>query len=417
MIRSGFFKFILAIAFVTLVLEVFIGMALSMAPMAIALMAVKSLFLEGLTLFFASALYSHILDRYSERLKHLLKPSALDLRVRLEDDNKIPALNRLNEMLNQYIQRCEQGVLGVEESAGRLIPMADELSETYNNMTQKAVLQTSYADNLMNVVEKMHRSSIGVRENTTDIVTTIAQVHSLVHHCQGEVNNTLDTVNKLAQQMEQSGDNLEELLKHSEQIGSVIGVINEIADQTNLLALNAAIEAARAGESGKGFAVVATEVRSLAKRTHDYINEVQRMVKSIQISTHALCNSIETSNGHTQDAVEQCSSVKNKLSEITAHVNRVNNASQDIDQATLTQNQSTEEVSLSMKAMRHLINDALENSKLHDLSEDDLRALGAVLKNKLDYFICAERSWNESRRTKRRTLEAKAIKQSHTELF
>ena len=217
--------------------------------------------------------------------------------------------------------------------------------------------------------------------------------------------------------MEQSGDNLEELLKHSEQIGSVIGVINEIADQTNLLALNAAIEAARAGESGKGFAVVATEVRSLAKRTHDYINEVQRMVKSIQISTHALCNSIETSNGHTQDAVEQCSSVKNKLSEITAHVNRVNNASQDIDQATLTQNQSTEEVSLSMKAMRHLINDALENSKLHDLSEDDLRALGAVLKNKLDYFICAERSWNESRRTKRRTLEAKAIKQSHTELF
>jgi hypothetical protein len=68
-------------------------------------------------------------------------------------------------------------------------------------------------------------------------------------------------------------------------IGTVTGVIRDIAKQTNLLALNATIEAARAGEAGKGFAVVASEVKSLATQTARSTEDISRQVDEVRAAT------------------------------------------------------------------------------------------------------------------------------------
>jgi len=123
----------------------------------------------------------------------------------------------------------------------------------------------------------------------------------------------------------------------SKQIGSIIGVIDEIAFQTNLLALNAGVEAARAGDAGRGFAVVATEVRALAQRSADAAKEIKTL--------------ISTSGGQVATGVKLVGETGQALTRIVEQVNKLNGLVTEIAASAKEQATGLAEVNTAVNQM------------------------------------------------------------------
>jgi methyl-accepting chemotaxis protein len=185
----------------------------------------------------------------------------------------------------------------------------------------------------------------------------------------------VDGMSRIADKVRSSAGAVEQLGIRSEQIGQIVGTIEDIADQTNLLALNAAIEAARAGEQGRGFAVVADEVRALAERTTRATREIGEMIKNIQSETRQAVKAMEegveevergttgaSRSGQALEMIlEQISEVTSQVSQIataaeeqTATTREISNNIHSISDTVLMSARSSEEMSMSSSRLSQL---------------------------------------------------------------
>jgi methyl-accepting chemotaxis protein len=166
------------------------------------------------------------------------------------------------------------------------------------------------------------------------------------------IGKTTSAIELLANEMNVAMQEVEGLANSSEKIGSVLEVIRSIAEQTNLLALNAAIEAARAGEAGRGFAVVADEVRNLAKRTQDSVEEIRQVIESLQSGTKEVVNTMHSSHRQAQDSVGQVEQAVAVLQRISQAVSVITDMNLQIASAAEEQSSVAEEINRNVASIR-----------------------------------------------------------------
>ncbi len=169
------------------------------------------------------------------------------------------------------------------------------------------------------------------------------------------VEATLKVMCQIADKVRESAATIEKLGERSDQIGAIIGTIEEIADQTNLLALNAAIEAARAGEQGRGFAVVADEVRTLAERTTRATQEIGAMIKAVQGETREAVATMEQGVSQVQAGTREASKSGDALREILEQVSAVTMQVSQIATAAEEQTATTSEISSTMHQISQVV--------------------------------------------------------------
>jgi twitching motility protein PilJ len=109
----------------------------------------------------------------------------------------------------------------------------------------------------------------------------------------GVVRQTIQGMDNIRDQIQETSKRIKRLGESSQEIGSIVELINDISEQTNILALNASIQAASAGEAGRGFAVVADEVQRLAERASRATKRIEGLVHTIQSDTNEAVSSME----------------------------------------------------------------------------------------------------------------------------
>ncbi|MDB0034703.1 methyl-accepting chemotaxis protein [bacterium] len=320
-------------------------------------------------------------------MKH--SQNKIDLSQRLASSGPL-SMKKLHSNINEHFDLCEDNIVSLSESIGRLIPISNDLSESYANMTQKSQLQAGVSKVVGEDMEKVWQSTEEVLALTSMIVEGSINCEKCVADGVTTVEKSVKAIHCLEEKMDEAFAEVEILQQNSKQIGSILNVITSISNQTNLLALNAAIEAARAGEQGRGFAVVADEVRQLASRTSDSTNEVSTIIDLIQSSTGILAKHLDESKELLKGGVSNIEQANTELNKVGDVMGTMKVDVEKIGLSINNQANAVRHVKSIVEEIQELNREALTTSQLHTVSAGDLNNLASSMYEKLSVFTCSK---------------------------
>ncbi|TMO64463.1 methyl-accepting chemotaxis protein [Pseudoalteromonas aurantia] len=279
------------------------------------------------------------------------------------DEHGNDEISRLSRYFNSYTEKMRHSIAQVSENTRHVEQFANQVDDAGKVNLTHIEQQDDNSRQVATAVEQMSTQIQAVSENAH--AAEIAAKDALQNSEQGKlvIANTITAIQTLSSNIQSVSKVSAILATESNNIGSVLDVIRGISEQTNLLALNAAIEAARAGEQGRGFAVVADEVRTLASRTGQSTDEIQKMIEKLQKNAQETVNAVQSCQEISENTVAQASGADQVLDEIERLITVISDMNSHIARATQEQSSVAQEVNLRITDLSNATQQSLDTTQ------------------------------------------------------
>ncbi len=284
----------------------------------------------------------------------------LTQKLKISSDDEFSDLSKnVNNLINSL--RSLIGSIHSKEEELRQVTLSS--IEMGDKSLQQVAQQESQIDSTSENTQLVKKTSMTNMQQISEADAKIDEAISQSERVVELVEQSSSQINEQSVQAQRSAEIVNRLGENSHKIGNILDVIKTIAEQTNLLALNAAIEAARAGEQGRGFAVVADEVRTLATRTHDSTEEIEKMIINLQTDSSSAVNAMNQGASQVEKGVDLIEQVSSEVDQIKTIIQSIAEVNRNIVSDTQSQDNLLDNVVISLETIVLLSKDAASSTQ------------------------------------------------------
>jgi methyl-accepting chemotaxis protein len=256
-----------------------------------------------------------------------------------------------------------------------------ELQSAANQQATASKEQATAMSEITTTITELLVTSRQIAESAQRVAQIAAQTAGSANSAENVVERAHESILAIRRQVDLIVGHMLELGRKSQQIGSVLDIVAELAEQTNILAINATIESVGAGESGKRFGVVADEIRKLADRVAGSTKEIRNLIEDVRSSVNTTVMTTETGSKAVDSGARQFTEVTTALKQITGMVATTTDAAREIELSTKQQSTAVEQVNVAITNVAQATKETEASSgqilqtagQLNGLSSDLLR--------------------------------------------
>ncbi|HTS60465.1 MAG TPA: methyl-accepting chemotaxis protein [Candidatus Acidoferrales bacterium] len=289
------------------------------------------------------------------------------------------AFNNMTDELRSIISKVQDTTLAVSFSANEVQNTTENLATGSESQALQIVEASAAIDQMTVSIQQVSgnaATAAGVAEHALGSAKAGAEA----------VMKTIDGMNGIRQQVQQTAKRMKRLGESSQEIGEIVQLIKDITERTTILALNASIQAAMAGDAGKGFAVVAEEVERLAEHSTEATKKISGLIKSIQSDTNEAIAAMEETTREVVAESGLANEAGQKLAEIEKISKQLAEIIQSISLASKQQSRGSEGVAKSMAEISQVTQQTAAGAKQAAISIRKLTELADDLRGSLNRF-------------------------------